>query len=390
MSPFNDIQPPSILDVHLCDDDQVGYGNGAGQSTDPWQNCTEELPYQCHTVSGAKDIVVKIEDRHHSAPSTSWDDLIAPRRLRYRVCPAGLVPLCDPWVVAYDLSGGMSGDWLWGAEVAKALYSLRSDFVTSSNYCACVGDEFWFVPTNTLGDPAGAWDTSGLSGFFSVTIEAEDHSGNVTTKTVPVCAGVFGKIVIRDCLPDSGGEPSDLCLHHTWLSSPDLVVKRSGDEPPPPPEAVVRTDVRDEPAPPPPPVEAGEELSVQVCMTNMGNAPIMSDTPITVAIFAGDDPSAFFSDAPPGHVEQTVRASALTTREGVAFRPFPWNVREERCGEFTLASRFVIQPDSVEGLSLFAVVSTPSDHPRPVTHVKQDNNIAQKALTEILADLSTP
>jgi hypothetical protein len=44
----------------------------------------------------------------------------------------------------------------------------------------------------------------------------------------------------------------------------------------------------------------------------------------------------------------------------------------------------------VEGLSLFAVVSTPSDHPRPVTHVKQDNNIAQKALTEILADLSTP
>lgn len=185
---------------------------GLGQpGTRPWTQYTPAAPGACVIVSGDVDVVPQLRDRDDAGSTLAGAATVGTYDLRWRACPDGS-PSC-PWLATHRLDD-MPLAWGTGGNAdSAAQFSLNSPWVSDTNYCAAA----WAYPVVShwsAGAPSAAthWSTAGLpNGAYSVSVEATDFVGNVTTRSVHACVqngpGCVTDLTIRDGTDDTGAVP---------------------------------------------------------------------------------------------------------------------------------------------------------------------------------------
>jgi hypothetical protein len=231
---YTDDEPPRIEAVVVCSDwDQDK--DGPTRSPQEWEDCQAFEDGTCGVIIGENDILVEVSDRQFA----SSDHVLGIRDWTYRLCPES-EPDCtesmpDPVLHTANVSRS------WGEQdiaAAAILYSWREDYPSKSDYCET--DEFHVVATNVANhEPsatpslntlaADSWGTGHRypDGFYTLTVDVSDFSGNEDSISVPVCVDNYGqaggKLLVRDCDGDSGTEPSGC---PTGTTTPDVTFHR--------------------------------------------------------------------------------------------------------------------------------------------------------------------
>lgn len=368
-APYEATDEPVIDEILFVGDDK-------DYSTARWTLAeTSGPPGTCRTVDGDVDLLVRYETRHRLPGVTRHGDNLGARFVRWRACDE-TEPDCA-FADAYDWNS-MVGTWAGdNSEVAKA-FSVLPGYESADSF-VCGDDTFWAIPTNvtsTGGEPtldhAGAWITPSSgeavadSRHVTVTLEVEDRSGAMTSKSVPVCVSDPGaknipKLLIRDCDDDDATEPSPCDV---WSDSPDI-------------ESTGPSSIGD------------ASRSLLVCARNVGNAPIslggsfptvVPEVDVSVtATRSAPDPSS-----PPSSIKSLVRSATfplptLEKRGGLPSLPMDWGVGEELCARFDWPPADA--PDDWAAFDRFeAAVSRAGDTPNTHDSVRYDNNRATRTL----------
>lgn len=374
---FNDTQPPEIVEVSFCKDDDT---NPSPQ----WLNCIDAPPSQCVTLADVVDILVRLKDQHGTALAGTVDPTIAPRLVRYRTCPPS--GPCENWIEAFNVNQMDKELTLNRDDLVKTLYSVRqaappvspaSKYVSDADYCA--GDSFWMVVTNVTGgsldasgtvvggqpDVAGSWDVTGPDGYHAVIVEVTDHDGNTTTEVIPVCVGVTGpQIIIRDATTDRGfGPPCYTCPEH---ASPDITLDAR-------PFLLYRGANRRVTA------------RLRVCMTNVGNGRVAMDTPIRVTVQLAKISGK--TRRTRARVARRIPAEALETRKALEISG-DWESGQERCMPLDLVLRSADVPaGDMGGYFLLAKIYMDGDEPEPGATPLEDGNQATRSIASLVEDL---
>lgn len=194
----------------------------AQDNSNPWVVMNPIAAGACAPVTGLVDVVAKMKDRNAAGStaagaSTNWF-----YNIRWRAC-SDAMPGCA-WIGTHVFDN-MPMTWWSTAAPARAAFSTRAPWVSSADYCAD-GWQYGIV-TNFVGglaDAAGRWDTTAVAnGAYSVSVEATDFAGNITTANRRACVqnggGCTTEAMIRDSTDDFGGIPYS---GPVWWLSPDI------------------------------------------------------------------------------------------------------------------------------------------------------------------------
>lgn len=217
--PNPDDVPPQIEKIHFANRNVARWGEFGPPST------TAGDPPACTVVNGNVDIVAKLVDRDDAGePPTTLDaGNVGVYNLRWRVCPES-TPNCTSWNDTHRFDE-MPVSWVIAANAdTRRQFSATPNWVTTANECsAAIDDTFRIATDQTL----SAWDTTAQpDGNYTVSIEATDIVGNVTTSTALACVqnnpGVCATdLMIRDAGDDSGATPY---FGSPFWESPDIRV----------------------------------------------------------------------------------------------------------------------------------------------------------------------
>lgn len=218
LDPLADITPNPDPDTPEIDAIEFAQDN-----SNPWIQLNPASPGGCTVVSGQVDIIVKLRDQDNAGSTLAGANTLWVHNLRWRACPE-TNPNCT-WQDTHAFNNMPTAWGTQGNASSAAYFSNRTPWDSDSNYCATTW--IYGVVTNFVGgapNANGNWDTTTVAdGSYTISVEATDFAGNVTTYSTRVCVqnglGCVTEMTIRDAEDDSGAIPYP---GDVWWSSPDI------------------------------------------------------------------------------------------------------------------------------------------------------------------------
>lgn len=213
MVPNPDDFPPEILDIRFADRDPPR-----------WNEFVPVAENACAVVNGNVDVIARLHDQDDAgtSPAVVGTGNVGVYDLRWRVCAKG-APTCSAWNNTHRFKE-MPKTWDRAGNSATPLqFSSTPNWVSTADACSNEVDKNFSVVTGLA--PSG-WNTSTTpDGSYSVSVEATDFAGNITTRTAHACVqngpGCATDLSVRDGEDDTGATPYSGALF--WFS-PDVTV----------------------------------------------------------------------------------------------------------------------------------------------------------------------